>query len=90
MVQGQDTAVQSRGSAEVLGTSAKPTATIFPVALVTILFGAVPDMLKRPGVKKKYCHYICRVVVIIIINISDSFRVTNVRGSIMALIIILW
>jgi len=49
LVQGRDTAVQSRGSAEVLGTSAKPTATIFPVALVTILFGAVPDMLKRPN-----------------------------------------
>lgn len=49
MVQGRDTAVQSRGSAEVLGTSAKPTATIFPVALVTILFRAVPDMLKRPN-----------------------------------------
>ena len=37
--------------------------------------------------KKKHCHYICRVVVIIIINNSDSFMVTNVRGSIMALII---
>lgn len=54
-------------------------------------FSLEPCQICLKGLEwKKICHYICRVVVIIIINISDSFMVTNVRGSIMALIIILW